>query len=177
MARHAPPTWPSLPQWRRRWLLGALLTGGLLGWLARADAAVGVRRRPAAPTEAGATVPPALVALLDHLIPADALTPAASALQVPQRLWAEARTQPDVLRLLEVGCAWLDRYGDGFASLAFDERETLVAWMARAPWEAPQRRLFYWARERGMALYYAQPAAWRGLPIHRPPQPLGYELG
>lgn len=174
MARHATPTWPSLPQWRRRWLLGALLTGGLLGWLARADAAVAVRRR--APARAAAAAPPALVALLDHLIPADELTPAASALQVPQRLWTEAQTQPELLRLVDVGCTWLDRYGDGFASLEFDEREALVAWMARAPWESPQRRLFYWARERGMALYYAQPASWRGLPITRPPQPLGYDL-
>lgn len=175
MARHAPPTWPSLPQWRRRWLLGALLTGGLLGWLARADAAASVRRAPRA--RATPAPPAALIALLDHLIPADELTPAASALRVPQQMWAEAQTQPELLRLAEVGCTWLDRYGDGFASLQFEEREALVAWMARAPWESPQRRLFYWARERGMTLYYAQPASWRGLPITRPPQPLGYEMG
>lgn len=174
MARAAPSTWPRLPQWRRRWLLGALLTGGLLGWLARADAAASVRRPR--PGQATASPPEALVALLDHLIPADDLTPAASALQVPQRLWAEAQQDPALLKLVETGCAWLDRYGDGFALLRPEEREVLVAWMARAPWEAPQRRLFYWARERGMTLYYAQPASWRGLPISRPPQPLGYEL-
>ncbi len=44
----ASPSLPRLTQWRRRWLLAALASGGWLGLLARADAAVAVApRRPA----------------------------------------------------------------------------------------------------------------------------------
>lgn len=180
------PSLPRLPHWRRRWLLAALASGGWLGLLARADAAVAVAPRRPKRQRAAATQPhlqphlqpqpPALRAFIDHLIPADDLTPAASTLQVHQRVWDDARTQADGVRLLRTVCQWLDGYGDGFATLSEAERETLVAWMSTAPWESPQRRFFHWVRERAFAHYYSQPASWRGLPVQRPPQPMGHKL-
>lgn len=176
-------TWPSLsslsplPQLRRRWFLGALLTGGLLGWAARADAKAAVQRTRLKPVSQGrADMPPALRVFIDHLIPADELTPAASALRVPDHIWQQAQDDADLRRLIEVVCAWMDRYGDGFAALQPDEREALVKWMSTAPWESPQRRFFHLVRDRAFTLYYTQPAAWKGLPIQRPPQPIGHVL-
>lgn len=171
------PFLPTLPQWRRRWFLGALLAGGLLGWAARADAKAAVHRTRVKPaSQRGADQPAALSAFIDHLIPADELTPAASALRVPGLIWQQARSDADLRRLIEVVCTWMDRYGEGFAALQFDEREALVAWMAKAPWESPQRRFFHLVRDRALTLYYTQPASWKGLPIQRPPQPIGHVL-
>ena len=180
-------TWPSLawPQWRRRWFLAALASGGWLGAVARAEAQVSVKGRggrggraqtePQRGTPRSAQ-PATLRAFIDHLIPADDLTPAASTLQVHQRVWAEAQQDPDGVRLMVLVCRWLDGYGDGFDRLSEAERETLVAWMAKAPWESPQRRFFHWVRERAFTHYYSQPASWRGLPVQRPPQPMGHVL-
>jgi hypothetical protein len=168
-----------VPHWRRRWFLGALMAGGLMGWLARADAASGrLQPRRRKPTGKGQALhmPPALSPFIDHLIPADALTPAASALQVPGSIWQQAQADAELQHLLRVVCEWLDRYGDGFTALQPAEREILVQWMSTAPWQSPQRRFFYWVRERAFTLYYTQPASWLGLPIERPPQPLGHVL-
>lgn len=163
--------------WRRRWFLHALLGGGLLGWLARADAKAGSKGlRVRGNGHAQSTMPQALAPFIDHLIPADAFTPAASALDVPGRIWQQALADVDLRHLIETVCAWLDRYGEGFAALQPDEREVLVTWMSTAPWESPQRRFFHLIRERAFTLYYTQPAAWKGLPVQTPPQPLGHAL-
>ena len=180
-------TWPSMawPRWRRRWFLAALVSTGWLGAVARAEAQVSVKGRrglggraqtePQRGTPRSAQ-PATLRAFIDHLIPADDLTPAASTLQVHQRVWAEAQQDPDGVRLVGTVCRWLDGYGDGFERLSEAERETLVAWMAKAPWESPQRRFFHWVRERAFTHFYSQPASWRGLPVQRPPQPMGHVL-
>ena len=42
------------------------------------------------------------------------------------------------------------------------------------PWESPAGRFFQVMRNTAMAAYYAEPAAWRGLALDRPPQPLGF---
>lgn len=171
--------WPSLnrlPQWRRRWLLAALVSAGWLGVLARAEAAVAVAKVRHVRPQQGLGQQAVLRTFIDHLIPADELTPAASTLQVHQRVWDEASGDPDGLRLVQTVCQWLDGYGEGFAKLSEAERETLVAWMSAAPWESPQRRFFHWVRERAFTLYYSQPRSWRGLPVQRPPQPMGHVL-
>lgn len=121
-------------------------------------------------------MPPALSAFIDHLIPADDLTPAASALNVPGDIWQQAQDDANLLRLISAVCAWMDRYGEGFAALQFDEREVLVKWMSIAPWESPQRRFFHLIRDRAFTLYYTQAVALKGLSIQRPPQPIGHEL-
>lgn len=170
--------WPALPQMRRRWLLGALLTGGMLGWLARADAATATspRRAAAGGRRNTQAMPAALPLFLDHLIPADELTPSASSLKVHDRIWLAAQTDAGLLRLISVVCDWLDSYGEGFGTLHIDERDALLQWMSKAPWESPQRRFFHWMRTQAFTLYYTQPASWVGLPIERPPQPLGHVL-
>ncbi|MDO9003795.1 MAG: gluconate 2-dehydrogenase subunit 3 family protein [Aquabacterium sp.] len=121
-------------------------------------------------------MPVALSPFIDHLIPADELSPAASALGVAQRIWNDAMATPDGRMLVERVCQWLDQYGEGFASLDDSEREVLVRWMSQAPWESPQRRFFHLVREQAFTLYYTQPAALKGFPFDRPPQPMGFAL-
>lgn len=171
-------SWPSLPKLRRRWFLGALLAAGMLGWVARADAARSASKVRTKPHAKGLLnqIPSALTPFIDHLIPADELTPAASALKVPDSIWQQALGDPQLRHLIDVVCQWLDHYGEGFAALQPDEREVLVQWMSKAPWDSPQRRFFHWVRERAFTLYYTQPASWKGLPTDRPPQPIGHVL-
>ncbi len=114
---------------------------------------------------------------LDHLIPADELTPSASALGVDRQLWAESLLDDAYAQLVQFGCQWLDRYHpEGLAGLTDDEREQLAVWMSQAPWESPQRRFFELVRDHAMKLYYQQPAARAGTLWEHPPQPGGRSI-
>jgi len=161
-------------QWRRRWFLAALGATGPLGWLASRDAlAASPGRRVAAGSKAPASWP----VFLDHLIPADELTPSASQVRIDVSLWSEVRQDDAYLQLVTFGCQWIDRYHpQGFAGLTDDEREQLVTWMSQAPWESPQRRFFQLVRDHAMTLYYALPEARKGSLLEDPPQPLGRRI-
>ncbi|MEP7303399.1 MAG: gluconate 2-dehydrogenase subunit 3 family protein [Caldimonas sp.] len=114
-------------------------------------------------------------AFCDTLVPADALTPAASALGVPSAILAEVTGHPLGERLVAAGCAWLDAACRGdFAGSAEAERNAALERMQAMPWESPAGRFFGVMRNTVMADYYAQPLAWRGLALDRPPQPLGF---
>jgi hypothetical protein len=158
-------------QWRRRWFLSSLGGLGMWGWLASREA---LAARPARAVQSAARAPASWVLFLDHLIPADALSPSASGLQVDRQLWSEVRQDAEYLRLVVFGCQWLDRYHPlGFAGLSEPEREKLLTWMSQAPWEAPQRRFFDLVRDHAMTLYYLQPQARHGTLLEAPPQPMG----
>jgi hypothetical protein len=155
---------------RRRLFLGAAAGGLLAGWLPGA-AAARPRKGQAVLPEAPAT----LVTFIDFLIPADELTPAASALDLHRQVWDEARRNAVHQRLVEFGCQWLDAAAPGgFAALDDDAREKLAQWLSGAPWESPHRRFFDLVRDRSMFHYYGRQESWKGLPIERPPQPVGY---
>jgi hypothetical protein len=64
--------------------------------------------------------------------------------------------------------------GPPFCELAFDQQIAVVNWMAHADWNEVPRRFYELMRQVSIELYYSTPAAWHGLPIQRPPQPLGY---
>lgn len=115
------------------------------------------------------------VAVCDTLVPADTLTPAASALGVPETILADIESVADARRLLALACDWLDaRAGGDFAARGEDEREAVMLAMAAQPWESPAGRFFVLVRNTVMAEYYTQPGAWRGLALDRTPQPLGF---
>jgi hypothetical protein len=115
------------------------------------------------------------VVFCDTLVPADALTPAASALGVPKEILADLQGQPLGERLLVAGCDWLDRECRGdFAAASEALRDAALEKMQAMPWESPAGRFFVVMRNTVMADYYAQPLAWRGLALDRPPQPLGF---
>jgi Gluconate 2-dehydrogenase subunit 3 len=115
------------------------------------------------------------VAFCDTLVPADALTPAASALGVPKAILADVKGHPLGERLVAAGCDWLDvACGGDFVSAAEAERNAALERMQAMPWESPAGRFFVVMRNTVMADYYVQPLAWRGLALDRPPQPLGF---
>jgi len=129
----------------------------------------------AAPTGAVERTVRTFVAFCDTLVPADALTPSASALGVPKAILADLEGQPHGQRLLGAGCDWLDREcGGDFAAAPEAMRDAALQNMQAMPWESPAGRFFGVMRNTVMADYYAQPLAWRGLALDRPPQPLGF---
>lgn len=111
----------------------------------------------------------------DTLVPADAMTPAASTLGVAAAIRADVAGNPLAERLLAAGCAWLDAACAGdFASAAEDVRVAACTRMQAMPGESPAGRFFAVMRATVMGRYYAEPASWRGLALDRPPQPLGF---
>ena len=65
--------------------------------------------QPMSPTHTGqAQFDMTLRAVVDTLIPDDAITPSGSALGVDRQIVAEAQGQRRILTLLSGGCAWLD---------------------------------------------------------------------
>lgn len=153
--------------WRRRFLvrLAALGPGLLLPDLLRAAV-------PASDPEPLAAT---LAAYVDTLLPADALTPAASALGVHRAILDDAAGNAFLQRLFEVGSRWLDQAADGpFRDATPAVRTVVVDWMASAPLQHVPRRFYEILRAQAIERYYSQPAALAGLALTRPPQPLGY---
>ncbi len=162
-----PPVRLSLP---RRELLRLL--AGLAAWLPAPWLLAGLPGTPRA-------APSALGPLLDTLLPAG-VAPAATELGVDTALMAEAGGNPNLARLLELGCAWLDRqaaqfaYGTGFAGLAEAQRVAIVEAAEAAPARSLPRVLFAAVRDRAFHHYYAEPRAWAHLRYPGPPQPVGF---
>ncbi|QYK41861.1 MAG: gluconate 2-dehydrogenase subunit 3 family protein [Paracoccaceae bacterium] len=116
-----------------------------------------------------------LAAFLDTLLPADDLTPAASALGLVQEVEGLAAEVPLFDRLIAYGTAWLDEVAGGdFAALGSDDRDRVAAWMETSDYDEVPGRFFHVMRTTAIELYYAHPEALAGLPVNAAPMPLGY---
>jgi hypothetical protein len=116
-----------------------------------------------------------LAAFLDVLLPRDAFSGSASDLGVDRTLWAFARTNEQFLRLLGVGCQWLNLSGrGGFSALPASQQIAVVQWMSTSDWNQVPRRFYELLRQAALETYYSQPAAWAGLALQPAPQPVGY---
>ncbi|GAB2499354.1 gluconate 2-dehydrogenase subunit 3 family protein [Arenimonas alkanexedens] len=145
-------------------LAGLALPGAKVAWAVASDAV----------SWPGA-IEPCFAAFCDTLIPADALSPSATALGVPSRILAELPDNAMLRRLFELSCLWLDQAAGGrFDALDEDSRGGIAEAMSLLPWEAPQRRFFDLVRDLAMGWYYADPAALAGFATRAPPQPAGY---
>jgi len=123
----------------------------------------------------GAAERATLAAFLDILLPRDELSGSATDLGVDRQLWAFSINEPDFRKLVDYGCRWLNMTGGKqFQVLASDQQVAVVEWMSRADWSEIPRRFYELVRQLAIELYFANPAAWKGLPISRPPQPVGY---
>lgn len=112
---------------------------------------------------------------LDVLLPRDALSGSATDLRVDEELWGLADADARFRRLIELGCQWLNTTGGPpFTELTAEQQFTVVEWMSHSDWSQIPRRFYVLVRQTAVEVYYSNPAAWRGLPIDRPPQPLGY---
>lgn len=127
---------------------------------------------PSAPTTLERTT---FAAFLDTLLPRDALSGSASDLKIDTGLWEFSRLDPRFLRLLELGCRWLNMTGGaGFADLSETQKIAIVEWMSTSDWNEVPRRFYELVRQAAITAYYSNPASWAGLPLQRPPQPFGY---
>ena len=114
-------------------------------------------------------------AFLDVLLPRDALSGSATDLQVDEQLWRLSGSEARFRRLIALGCQWLNMTGGPpFTELAAEQQIAVVEWMAQSDWDQVPRRFYELVRQTAVEVYYSDPAAWRGLSIERPPQPLGY---
>ena len=114
-------------------------------------------------------------AFLDVLLPRDAYCASATALGVDAKLWTFAQLDSRFARLLGLGCHWLNLTGGpGFADLPDRQKIVLVQWMSASDWNQVPRRFYELVRQVAVEVYYSEPAAWAGLALQRPPQPLGY---
>lgn len=123
----------------------------------------------------GAVIATTLAAFLDTLLPRDALSGSASDLGVPASILAESAGNSAYSDLIGNGCKWLDLAAQGnFAGSAPHARHAIVARMADAKWDTMPRSFYEVLRQRAIEIYYGRPEGWGGLPISRPPQPIGY---
>lgn len=150
----------------------ALISAALAGTIAYGGDVAAL----AAEEGAGAPDPArTFTAFCDTLVPADELSPSASALGVPTRILAEAANSASLQRLIAFSGAWLDQAAGGdFARADESLRNDILEAMSALPWEAPQRRFFDLMRDLTMGYYYSQPAALAGMATDQPPQPAGY---
>lgn len=166
-ASPAPALTPALTPSRRQALIG--LVGAALALTVLPPCAARAATDPS-----GAELA-TLRAYVDVLLPADDLTPAASALGVADAILDLAQGQELLGRLIAIVCDWLDASGAGaFATLSATDRETIVDYMAKADPDVLEGRFYRLIRLLAIDLYYARPEALAGLALAPSPQPLGY---
>ena len=123
---------------------------------------------------------PALQRCLDTLLPADALTPAATDLGLDTELLAELEHSPPARRRLYLqGLDWCEqqartRYARSLAHLTLEECDAILHQAADTSPEAVPARFVLQLRDRAFALYYTHPEALTGITGAGPPQPAGY---
>ena len=111
---------------------------------------------------------------VDALLPADELTPAASVLEVHTQILNDAEQTAALRQLIDDGCSWLEQSVGSLKTLDSGQLERLLQAMSEAGWDTGPRNFFHEIRDRAVMYYYADPRAWTGSAINRPPQPIGY---
>lgn len=121
----------------------------------------------------------AFTAFVDTLIPADRHSPAASALDIPRRMIESNMRQAVYLKLVKLGCRWLDRRArvigqTSFSTLDDRRREMIVEQASRLTAKGLPKAFFRVVRYNAMVLYYSRAESWPALRYDGPPQPNGF---
>ncbi|MFT7300640.1 MAG: hypothetical protein ACI89Z_001101 [Porticoccus sp.] len=119
-----------------------------------------------------------LDAILDVLIPRD-LTPSATDLDLGQSIVDIAAQIPRYPELIEQGLKWFEStstksFHKPFSSLPLDTQIQIVDVAFKQPEMTLPRVFIERLRDDAMTLYYHNSAAWEGMDIDRPIQPIGY---
>lgn len=116
-----------------------------------------------------------LAAFLDVLLPADDLSPSASALGVHDGIAAFAPDVEGLASFVGGGTVWLNQAAAApFLDLPPEAREALVTWMAGSDQSAPPFVFYSTVRRLAVEFYYAHPDAIAGYPLDVAPQPAGF---
>lgn len=116
-----------------------------------------------------------LGAVLDCLLPADALSPSATALGVDREIRDFLKENELLWRLVTAGLAWLDsRTDQPFRELP-PARQALILDEAQT-WDPDQipGRCYHILRALAVEFYFAHPEAIADLSLNPAPQPAGY---
>lgn len=148
----------------RRRLLASSLTASL-----------GLLTLPAAAEDAGTDAMASLGAVLDGLLPADALSPSATGLGVDDELRTFLAGQEMLTQLISLGLGWMDRIGGRpFRELSPMRQAAILAQMEASDPNHIPGRCYHILRALAVEFYYARAEALGGLPLDPAPQPHGY---
>lgn len=119
-----------------------------------------------------------LPAFLDTLLPEDE-APSASQLGIDRELTAHATGIENYLRLLQLGCQWLDQQAARRSNLSFWQldlqgREAITNTAENASGDSLQKLFFDRVKSDAFTFYYSNPASWVAIGFAGPPQPGGY---
>jgi hypothetical protein len=116
-----------------------------------------------------------LAGFVDTILPADDLSPAASALGVHGEILGFADEVAGLADFLRGAAVWLNATGDApFQALPERDRVRVVEWMSQSDKSEAPYRLFEVVRMLAVEFYYAHPEAIAGFPLNEAPQPQGY---
>ena len=159
----------------RRAFLGQALVAGLGAALPASAAAQMLPLRAPSLAEALAHHAPTLAALVDTYLPADDVTPAASAIGVDADLRDFLQEAPQVAQGVLAICDAMDAAGPvRFAMRGTGQRLALVEALSRAPIDRVEGWFYRTTRLLAIEFYYARPEALAGLDLDPAPQPAGY---
>ena len=119
-----------------------------------------------------------LPAFLDTLLPEDE-APSASRLGIDKQLVEHATRIENYLRLLQLGCQWLDQQASNRSGISFwqldpQRREDIVSTAEHAAEGSVQKLFFDRIKSDAFTFYYSNPASWTAIGFAGPPQPGGY---
>lgn len=116
-----------------------------------------------------------LASVVDTLLPADDVSPAASALGVDQDI-ADFVAENDMMtRLFAAALDWMDHLADRpFHELTPSQQAEVLSFMESADFNAIPGRFYHILRALAVEFYYAKPEAVAGFPLSPAPQPNGY---
>lgn len=120
-----------------------------------------------------------LVCLIDHLIPADSLTPSGVEVGVVDSIIILSKEVPNYTEMLELGLKWLEdasklKIGKTFENISSFEREKILIAASKETHMTLPRVFFDRIRKDAMAIYYGDMRSYAGLSINNPIQPIGY---
>jgi hypothetical protein len=121
---------------------------------------------------------PAFGPFLDTLLPEDE-SPSATQLGVDTAILESAARIRKLARIIELGCAWLDRQAgirsvDGFAALDESLRIEIIAAAEQSADRSLPKVFFKSMRQMAFQHYYSDPRSWPALAYTGPPQPHGF---
>lgn len=120
-----------------------------------------------------------LVSLIDHLIPADSLSPSGVEVGVVDSIITLSKEVPNYTDMLELGQKWLEdssklKFGKTFENISNFEREKILIAASKEAHMTLPRVFFDRIRKDAMAIYYGDMRSYAGLSINNPIQPIGY---
>lgn len=116
-----------------------------------------------------------LGAVLDTFLPADDLSPSATALGVEREVQEAITRNATMTRFFEAALGWLDGLdGAPFRDLPEPRRDEILAALAEADFNEIPGRFYHLMRAFAVEFYFSHPEAFAGYPLEPAPQPMGY---